>query len=80
MCSKPDKRPFIKFLEISRCLPETCVSIGDRYEIDLESPLELGMGGILVDGVEDVYALPGKLPEISPFGLIESSVFPAIGS
>jgi len=57
MCAKPDKRPFLKFVELSGCPPETCVSIGDRYEIDLESPLELGMGGILVDGVEDVYAL-----------------------
>jgi phosphoglycolate phosphatase/putative hydrolase of the HAD superfamily len=39
---------------------ESCVSVGDRYEIDIALPLELGMGGILVDGVEDVY----KLPEI----------------
>ncbi|GHU60966.1 hypothetical protein FACS189445_2140 [Spirochaetia bacterium] len=38
-----------------------CVSIGDRYDIDLLLPLELGMGGILVDGVEDVYKVPGIL-------------------
>jgi phosphoglycolate phosphatase/putative hydrolase of the HAD superfamily len=39
-------------------MPETCVSVGDRYDIDIALPLELGMGGILVDGVEDVYTLP----------------------
>ena len=33
---------------------EDCVSIGDRYDIDLAPALELGMGGILVDGAEDV--------------------------
>jgi phosphoglycolate phosphatase/putative hydrolase of the HAD superfamily len=41
--------------------PERCVSIGDRYEIDIALPLEMGMGGILVDGVEDVYTLPELL-------------------
>jgi len=38
---------------------EKCVSVGDRFDIDIALPLELGMGGILVDGVEDVYKLPG---------------------
>ena len=58
MVSKPHRKPFEKFAELSGCPPETCVSIGDRYDIDLAIPLELGMGGILVDGVEDVYGLP----------------------
>ena len=60
MTAKPHEKPYIKFLELSSCAGETCVSIGDRYEVDLEIPLKMGMGGILVDGVEDVY----KLPEI----------------
>ncbi|MCR5613676.1 HAD family hydrolase [Treponema sp.] len=34
-----------------------CLSVGDRYDIDLSLPLEMGMGAILVDGVEDVYKL-----------------------
>lgn len=38
-----------------------CISIGDRYDIDLALPLELGMGAILVDGVSDVYKLPDML-------------------
>ena len=61
MTPKPHARPFEKFCELSRCPPETCVSIGDRYDIDLDIPLKLGMGAILVDGVEDVYELPGVL-------------------
>ena len=60
MVSKPHRKPFEKFAELSLCPVETCVSIGDRYDIDLAIPLEMGMGGILVDGVEDVY----KIPEI----------------
>jgi phosphoglycolate phosphatase/putative hydrolase of the HAD superfamily len=58
MIAKPHKVPFEKFSEISLCPPETCVSVGDRYDIDLDIPLQMGMGGILVDGVEDVYCLP----------------------
>lgn len=37
-----------------------CVSVGDRYDIDIALPLELGMGGILVSGAEET----SKLPEI----------------
>ena len=61
MIAKPEKIPFMRFAELSSCPPETCVSIGDRYDIDLDIPLEMGMGGILVDGVEDVYDLPEVL-------------------
>jgi phosphoglycolate phosphatase/putative hydrolase of the HAD superfamily len=57
--SKPHAEPFRKAAELLGVPPEACVSVGDRYDIDLALPLELGMGGILVDGVEDVYALPG---------------------
>jgi phosphoglycolate phosphatase/putative hydrolase of the HAD superfamily len=39
--------------------PESCVSIGDRYDIDIATPLEMGMGGVLVTGVEDVYRFAG---------------------
>ncbi|GHV74468.1 haloacid dehalogenase [Spirochaetia bacterium] len=56
--SKPHTAPFIKAAEMLSVPPAACVSIGDRYDIDLLLPLELGMGGILVSGVEDVYELP----------------------
>ena len=63
MVSKPHEKPFIKFAELAGCPPECCVSIGDRYDIDLDIPLKLSMGGILVDGVEDVYQLPSVLKQ-----------------
>jgi phosphoglycolate phosphatase/putative hydrolase of the HAD superfamily len=55
--SKPHEAPFRKAAELLGVSPERCVSVGDRYDIDIALPLELGMGGILVDGVEDVYDL-----------------------
>lgn len=36
---------------------EDCVSIGDRFDIDIALALELGMGGILVSGAEEVCGL-----------------------
>jgi phosphoglycolate phosphatase/putative hydrolase of the HAD superfamily len=56
--SKPHAAPFCKAAELCGAAPASCVSVGDRYDIDIALPLELGMGGILVDGVEDVYKLP----------------------
>jgi len=61
MTPKPHEKPFIEFSALSACSPETCVSIGDRYDIDLDIPLKMGMGAVLVDGVEDVYGLPDVL-------------------
>jgi phosphoglycolate phosphatase/putative hydrolase of the HAD superfamily len=56
--SKPHEAPFLRAAEILGVSPAACVSVGDRCDIDIALPLELGMGGILVDGVEDVYQLP----------------------
>jgi phosphoglycolate phosphatase/putative hydrolase of the HAD superfamily len=56
--SKPHQAPYLKAVELLSVSPEACVSIGDRYDIDIALPLELGMGGILVSGVEDIYSLP----------------------
>ena len=56
--SKPHKEPLMRAVTLCGAMPESCVSVGDRYDIDIALPLELGMGGILVDGVEDVYKLP----------------------
>jgi phosphoglycolate phosphatase/putative hydrolase of the HAD superfamily len=63
LIGKPALEPFI---ETSRMLgrePRFCVSIGDRFDVDLAPAMELGMGAILVDGVEDVYRLPELLAE-----------------
>ena len=56
--AKPHPLPFQRAAELLSQPPGTCVSVGDRYDVDLAPPLELGMGAILVDGVEDVYRLP----------------------
>ncbi len=59
--SKPHDRPF---LDAARKLNLACSSIaavGDRYNIDLEIPISLGMGGVLVENMDDVYRLPEVL-------------------
>jgi len=59
--SKPDKAHFLTASQMCGVPVNCCISVGDRYDIDIALPLELGMGGILVDGVEDVYKLPKLL-------------------
>lgn len=57
-CSKPALEPFLKILDTLGLAPVECVSIGDRFDIDIEPALALGMSAILVDGAEDIYTLP----------------------
>ncbi len=59
--SKPAPEPFLAAAAALGLPPAACVSIGDRVDVDLEPALALGMGAILVDGVEDVYTLPALL-------------------
>lgn len=59
--SKPAVEPFQMALEKTGSRAENCLSVGDRYDMDISLPLEMGMGGILVSGVEDVYELPDML-------------------
>ena len=61
--SKPHADCFLRAATLCGAAAEVCLSVGDRYDIDLFLPLELGMGGILVDGVEDVYKLPELLEQ-----------------
>jgi phosphoglycolate phosphatase/putative hydrolase of the HAD superfamily len=61
--AKPDPLPFRRAAGLLARPPETCVSLGDRYDVDLAPPLKLGMGAILVDGVQDVYRLPDLFAE-----------------
>ena len=53
--SKPAVEPFMKACELTNSKPQQCIAIGDRYDMDISLPLELGMGGILVTGVEEIY-------------------------
>ena len=59
--SKPALEPFQKACEITQSKAENCLAVGDRYDMDIALPLEMGMGGILVSGVEEVYKLPQLL-------------------
>jgi phosphoglycolate phosphatase/putative hydrolase of the HAD superfamily len=58
LVSKPNELSLRKTVELLGADMAGCVAVGDRYDIDLALPLKLGMGGILVDGVSDVYRLP----------------------
>ena len=55
--SKPHYLPFSMALQKMGVDAKNCVSVGDRFNIDIELPVKMGMGGILVDGVEDVYLI-----------------------
>lgn len=68
--SKPHPRSFELAVEKIGLEPGVLVSIGDRYAVDLETPLKMGMGGILVESMEEVYALPELLRPYS--GLAKS--------
>ena len=59
--SKPAREPFEEAARKTEAAIEECLSVGDRYDIDIVLPLDMGMGGILVDGVSDVYELPNVL-------------------
>jgi phosphoglycolate phosphatase/putative hydrolase of the HAD superfamily len=61
--SKPNKAHYLTAAHLCGVPAGQCISVGDRYDIDIALPLELGMGGILVDGVEDVYRLPELLAD-----------------
>ena len=61
--SKPALEPFQLALDETDSKAEECLSVGDRYDMDLSLPLEMGMGAILVGGVSDVYLLPKILKE-----------------
>lgn len=55
--SKPHEKPFLLAAQTTNSDIQDCISIGDRYDIDIDLPLKLGMGGILVNGVKEIYNL-----------------------
>lgn len=59
--SKPSPEPFAEILKRLGLEAADCISVGDRFDVDLKPPLDMGMGAIEVGGVEDVYALPEAL-------------------
>jgi FMN phosphatase YigB (HAD superfamily) len=61
LVSKPSMKPFIIASGEMGIPLRHCISIGDRMEVDVELPVREGMGGILVESMEDVYGLPAVL-------------------
>ena len=55
--SKPAIEPFETAINILKVPASSCVAVGDRYDMDIALPLAMGMGGILVKGVEEVYQI-----------------------
>ena len=55
--SKPALEPFQTACKILDVKENQIIAVGDRYDMDISLPLEMGMGGILVSGVEDVYQI-----------------------
>ena len=57
--SKPALEPFETAVERlgGGIKAENIIAVGDRYDMDIKLPLEMGMGGILVSGVEEVYQI-----------------------
>jgi phosphoglycolate phosphatase/putative hydrolase of the HAD superfamily len=63
MKSKPAREMLELAAQTANATFGECISIGDRFDIDLSLALESGMGGILVSGVEEIYELPALLGE-----------------
>jgi len=59
--SKPHPAAFDLAAEALRLPWVEVVAVGDRFPVDLEVPLSRGSGGVLVESMEDVYALPRVL-------------------
>ena len=55
--SKPAIEPFNVAVNMLNVPVEECVAVGDRYDMDIAIPLDMGMGGILVSGVQEVYEI-----------------------
>ena len=58
MVFKPNKITFKIAKKELQLKNNECINIGDRFENDLEIPLKLGMGGILIENIKDIYKLP----------------------
>lgn len=56
--SKPAREPFELACSLTNSTAQQCIAVGDRYDLDVALPLSMGMGGILVEGVSDVYQFP----------------------
>lgn len=61
--SKPSREMLELALKKTDSKAEECISIGDRYDIDIFLPLEMGMSGVLVTGAEEVVEFLNSLTD-----------------
>lgn len=62
--SKPTMIPFHMISDQLDIPLNEMITIGDRLEIDIELPVKNGMGGILVENLNDIYLLPSLLENL----------------
>lgn len=58
LVSKPHEAPFLRAAKLLSLPPAEMVSIGDRFEVDLEPAMAVGMGAILVESRADLFSVP----------------------
>jgi tRNA threonylcarbamoyl adenosine modification protein (Sua5/YciO/YrdC/YwlC family) len=61
---KPSPKLYADMAAALRVAPNACLSIGDRYDLDLGPAAEIGMQTLLVQQMQDVYSLPKYLKPI----------------
>ncbi len=63
---KPDRSALRSLLSSIGRLPEECLFVGDRYDIDLRLPAEMGSAVMLISSLDDLFRLEipagGKTP------------------
>jgi putative hydrolase of the HAD superfamily len=60
---KPDRRTLLNILKEIGKKPEECLFVGDRYDVDLRLPAELGSAVCLVKSVDELLPLCKLLHE-----------------
>jgi L-threonylcarbamoyladenylate synthase len=60
-CFKPSSELYRDMAGRLRVDPAECLSVGDRYHLDLEPAAAIGMHTVLVQSMQDVYQLPKYL-------------------
>lgn len=58
---KPSRQFFEHIARQLRLQPSECISIGDRYDFDAAPALEIGMGTVIISGMEDLFTVLDKL-------------------
>ncbi|MBU0503939.1 MAG: ROK family protein, partial [Candidatus Omnitrophica bacterium] len=58
---KPNLKAFLKVAEELALSPGDILSIGDRQDMDILPAIHIGMQGLLIRSLEDIYSLPNRI-------------------